>query len=81
MEPSALRNEILLRVQAHEATGSGHYLEDTKLATGLDLALTEIQNQLLILEDEDKVDLSKAFGPSYGVRLKPKGMRALETPE
>ena len=33
------------------------------------------------LEDDDRVELAKAFGPSFGARLTPKGMRALETPE
>jgi hypothetical protein len=81
LEPSALRHEILQKIKVHEETGSSSYLDDKEIAVALGLPVPDIQRQLLVLEDDDRVELAKAFGPSFGARLRPKGMRALETPE
>ena len=81
MEPSALRHEILRQISVHEDAGSSAYLDDKEIANALGLPVVDIQRQLLILEDDDRVELAKAFGPSFGARLTPKRMRALETPE
>jgi hypothetical protein len=78
MDPAILRFEILRLTEQHEATDTGAYLEDTVIASHLNLALADVQRQLLVLETRELVDLVKSFGPSYGTRLTPSGMEALE---
>jgi hypothetical protein len=78
MEPAALRYAILRAMEQHEATGTSAYLDDKDLAARLRVALGDVQRQLLILENRQLVDLAKTFGPSYGARLTPNSMEALE---
>jgi len=78
MTQSQLRDEIIYCVCIHEATGSPAYLEDALLAEGIGVPLVDIQRQLRILESESFVVLAKTMGPTFGVRLTPRGEALLE---
>jgi hypothetical protein len=78
MEPEKLRYYILELMGQHEANDKTTYLEDKDIATRLAVALDDVQRALLILENHQFVDLAKAMGPSFGARLTPTGMEALE---
>jgi hypothetical protein len=78
MDSAVLRFEILQLLDRHESRGSSTFLEDKEIAPQLNVPITDVQRQLLILEDGELVMLAKAFGPSYGARLMPKGIQALE---
>lgn len=76
--PKELRKAILLILREHDKSGSAAYKEDTELAEELGQPVDEIQRQLDILEFEGSVTLAKAFGPSYGARITPRGLLYLE---
>lgn len=79
MDAAHLRFEILHIIETHEATtGSSAYLDDEIMAAQLNIPISDVQRQLLILENRELVELAKAFGPSYAARLTPNGMEALE---
>jgi len=69
-----LRTQILAILDDSRQNRFGQFMsdKDIAIATGQDVA--EIQRQLDILESEDLVALAKAMGPTYGARIKPKGM-------
>jgi hypothetical protein len=69
-----LQDRIVLLVAAYEDIGTGMYLSDLIIASMLHTRLEKIQKHLLILEDNGLLDLSKAVGPSYGVRLTAAGL-------
>jgi uncharacterized protein (TIGR02391 family) len=73
-----LRDQMLLLVAAHEDAGSATYLSDQAIADQLNIDLREVQKQLLILEDNGLLNLSKAMGPSYGARLEAAGLAKVE---
>jgi hypothetical protein len=78
MEPDALRFEILQTMDQHESTGSSAYLDDTVIAEQLHVPLSDVQRQLVVLEDHELVELLKTMSrPTYSALLTPKGMQTL----
>jgi hypothetical protein len=65
-------------VNKHQATGTAAYLDDKVIASELGVPVADVQRQLDILENRSLVELAKAFGPSYGVRLTATGFEELE---
>lgn len=76
MDPNQLRAEILFRVAAHQPTGA--YLADTDIAAAVGVSVEDVQRQIRILESQELLDVTAAFGPTYAVRLTPKGELAVE---
>ena len=76
MAPTDFKWNLLQLVEKHDATGA--YLEDTIIADDLGMPLDDVQRQMVILENQQLLELVKAFGPSYGARLTASGMEALE---
>ena len=73
-----LRAQILLILDEHSRTGSAESKSDKDIATATGQDIGEIQRQLDILESEDLVSVAKAMGPTYGARIKPKGLVVVE---
>lgn len=73
-----LRAHILATLGDHSRTGSAESKSDKDIATATGQDVAEIQRQLDILESEDLVALAKTMGPTYGARIKPKGMAVME---
>lgn len=76
-----LRLAILLILQEHEKTGSANFIEDAELAEELGQPIDEIQRQLRILRDQELVDLTEQFGPSYSAVIGPRGLLYLDQVE
>lgn len=74
----SLRVQILAILDQHSRAGSAEFKSDKDIAHAMGQDIGEIQRQLDILEAEDFVSLTKAMGPTYGARIKPKGMVAVE---
>ncbi len=73
-----LRTQILAILDEHSRTGSAEFKSDKDIAIATGHDVGEIQRQLDILESEGLVLLAKAMGPTYGSRIKPKGMVVME---
>jgi hypothetical protein len=78
MDPSTLRAEILRHVANHEEAGGNGLLSDEALTSATGESSLSVQRQLEILGAEGLLDLGKTFGPTYAVRLTPKGILAIE---
>lgn len=73
-----IRLGILLVLREHDKSGSADYKDDTQLANELGQPVDEIQRQLRILGDQEYVDLTEQFGPSYSAIITPRGLLYLE---
>ena len=76
MDPTDFKWNLLQLVEKHDATGT--YLDDTIIAADLGMPLDDVQRQMVILENQQLLELAKAFGPSYGARLTASGSEALQ---
>lgn len=74
----ALKAHILTILDDHSRTGSAEFKSDKDIANATGQDIGEVQRQLDILESEDLISLAKAMGPTYGARIKPKGMVVME---
>ena len=73
-----LRAQILLILDQHSRSGSSEFKSDKDLAKETTQELKEIQRQLDILESRELVTLAKTMGPTYGARITPEGLLAIE---
>ena len=73
MDPNTLRVAIMRRVKEHDDAETATYMEDTALAAALNVPLLDIQRQIQILESNALLDVAASMGPSYAVRLTPRG--------
>jgi hypothetical protein len=75
MDPNTLRSAILQATAQHD---DSVYLEDAALAATIGEPLADVQKQIRILEASGLLEVVATFGPTYAVRLTPKGELAVE---
>jgi DNA-binding transcriptional ArsR family regulator len=78
MMSEIVRQKILAVLDEHSRTGSAKFKSDNEIARATGEDVSEVQRQLDILEVEDLVSVAKGMGPTYGARIKPKGMLLVE---
>jgi hypothetical protein len=78
-DPLTIRHEILKLAADNDATAS--YLEDVQIAETLAQPLGTTQTQIRILEDDGLIEAITEFGPKYAIKIRPAGLKYLESSE
>jgi len=72
-----LRNQIIIYLERRRKEGI-HLVQDEEISQALDKPLSDIQDQLQILDAHGFVELAVKVGPKYAAWLTARGMLAAE---
>ena len=72
---------ILEFIGETEKEAANIFVEDKRIAENLKIDIQEVQDHLDILEDGGKIQLAKAFGPTFGALLTAEGRMSLRYPD